>query len=156
MSPGALGKLAVLAAVLTAATACGVLLRRYSGRTRSQPADRPLDPGLLSGLGVHPGTVTLLQFSTAFCAPCRATRRILSQVAETVPGVRHVDVDAESHLSEVRRLGILRTPTTLIVDAGGRVRNRVVGQPRPADVRDALAPILGTAVSDSGKGGGSR
>ena len=30
---------------------------------------------------------TLLQFSTAFCAPCRATRRVLAEVAAMVPGV---------------------------------------------------------------------
>src|SRR5687768_1652012 len=41
---------------------------------------------------------TLLQFSSAFCAPCRATRRILSDVAEAVPGVAHIEVDAEHHL----------------------------------------------------------
>src|SRR6187397_385991 len=35
---------------------------------------------------------TLLQFSSAFCAPCRATRRILADVSSTVPGVAHVEV----------------------------------------------------------------
>ena len=63
---------------------------------------------------------TLLQFSSAFCAPCRATRRILADVAGLVPGVTHVEVDAEHHLDVVRRLGILRTPTTLVLDAAGR------------------------------------
>jgi len=33
---------------------------------------------------------TLLQFSSAFCAPCRATRRILADVSSAVPGVAHV------------------------------------------------------------------
>ena len=31
---------------------------------------------------------TLVQFSSAFCAPCRAARVVLSDVAATVPGVR--------------------------------------------------------------------
>ena len=48
---------------------------------------------------------TLLQFSSAFCAPCRATRRTLAEVAAMVPGVTHVEVDAEHHLDLVRRLG---------------------------------------------------
>src|SRR5690348_5787693 len=52
---------------------------------------------------------TLLQFSSAFCAPCRATRRTLADVAERVPGVAHVEIDAEAHLDLVRRLNILRT-----------------------------------------------
>jgi thiol-disulfide isomerase/thioredoxin len=58
---------------------------------------------------------TLLQFSSAFCAPCRATRRILEDVASTTPGIAHIEVDAEHHLDVVRRLGILRTPTTLVL-----------------------------------------
>ena len=85
---------------------------------------------------------TLLQFSSAFCAPCRATRRILDDVARAVPGVRHVEVDAEEHLDLVRRLGILRTPTTLVLDAAGREITRASGAPRPAQVLAALDGVV--------------
>jgi thiol-disulfide isomerase/thioredoxin len=81
---------------------------------------------------------TLLQFSSAFCAPCRATRRTLSEVAAVVPGVVHLEVDAEHHLELVRRLGILRTPTTLVLDAAGREVNRAAGAPRKEQVLNAL------------------
>lgn len=53
---------------------------------------------------------TLVQFSTAFCQPCRATRRTLAEVAAMVPGVGHVEIDAEERLDLVRELGIDRTP----------------------------------------------
>jgi thiol-disulfide isomerase/thioredoxin len=82
---------------------------------------------------------TLVQFSSAFCAPCRATRRTLSEVAAVVPGVEHLEVDAEHHLELVRRLGILRTPTTLVLDAAGREVNRAAGAPRKEQVLSALA-----------------
>lgn len=72
---------------------------------------------------------TLLQFSSAFCAPCRATRRVLADVAGIVPGVRHIEVDAEQHLDLVRRVGVLRTPTTLVLDAEGREVSRAAGAP---------------------------
>ncbi|MGW2526490.1 TlpA family protein disulfide reductase [Streptomyces sp. NPDC001595] len=85
---------------------------------------------------------TLVQFSTAFCAPCRATRRILGEVAGLVPGVRHVEIDAEARLGLVRRLDILRTPTVLVLDAGGRVVRRATGQPRKADVIAALGEAV--------------
>ncbi len=134
----------LVVAVLAAATVLGVVWRRRSGRSRVQSPARPrIDADLLAGLGVPVDGVTLLQFSTAFCQPCRATRRILHDLAADLPGVHHVDVDAESHLSAVRTLGILRTPTTLVLDADRRVRNRVVGQPRRADVFAALAPLIG-------------
>jgi len=81
---------------------------------------------------------TLLQFSSAFCAPCRATRRTLSDVADLVPGVAHVEVDAEHHLDLVRSLGILRTPTTLVLDSAGREVTRATGAPRKEQVLAAL------------------
>ncbi|WP_459972059.1 thioredoxin family protein [Nocardioides pyridinolyticus] len=81
---------------------------------------------------------TLLQFSSAFCAPCRATRRTLGDVAGLVPGVTHVEVDAEHHLDLVRTLGILRTPTTLVLDSAGREVTRASGAPRKEQVLAAL------------------
>jgi len=89
--------------------------------------------------GASPGDrATLLQFSSAFCAPCRATRRTLADIAELVPGVAHVEVDAEHHLDLVRTLGILRTPTTLILDGSGAEIARAAGAPRKEQVLAAL------------------
>ncbi|MFI1098530.1 TlpA family protein disulfide reductase [Streptomyces sp. NPDC020917] len=88
---------------------------------------------------------TLVQFSSAFCAPCRATRRVLDDVAGMVEGVRHVEIDAEAHLDLVRRLGILKTPTVLVLDADGAVVRRASGQPRRADVIAALGAAVRSA-----------
>ena len=85
---------------------------------------------------------TLLQFSSAFCAPCRATRRVLSDVAAVVPGVEHVEVDAEHHLELVRRLGVLRTPTTLVLDRHGREVSRASGALRKEQVIAALGQAV--------------
>ena len=85
---------------------------------------------------------TLVQFSSAFCAPCRATRRILGEVAAMVPGVAHVEIDAEARLELVRELEILKTPTVLVLDATGRVVRRATGQPRKADVIAALGEAV--------------
>jgi thiol-disulfide isomerase/thioredoxin len=88
-----------------------------------------------SGLGVR---ATLVQFSSAFCRPCRATRRTLAEVAAMVDGVAHVEIDAEERLALVRELGIVKTPTVLVLDATGRIVRRASGQPRRADVIAAL------------------
>jgi thiol-disulfide isomerase/thioredoxin len=95
----------------------------------------------------RPGTAlgeraTLVQFSSAFCAPCRATRRILGEVARMVPGVVHVEIDAEARLGLVRALDILKTPTVLVLDADGRIVRRAAGQPRTADVIAALGEAV--------------
>lgn len=81
---------------------------------------------------------TLVQFSSAFCAPCRSTRRILAEVADSVPGTVHLDIDAELHLDVVRQLGILRTPTTLVLDSAGNEVARAAGAPRKEQVLSAL------------------
>ena len=84
---------------------------------------------------------TLLQFSSAFCAPCRATRRILTDVVAGQQGVVHLEIDAEHHLELVRRLGILRTPTTLVLDPRGQEISRATGAPRREQV-DAAVSLL--------------
>lgn len=105
-----------------------------------EPADgRPDLRPLLAALDLQAGErATLVQFSSAFCAPCRATRSVLRRVAGQVPGVVHVEVDAERHLDLVRRLGVASTPTTLLLDAEGCEAGRAAGQPTPAQVLRAL------------------
>ncbi len=87
------------------------------------------------------GRATLLQFSSAFCAPCRATRRVLDEVSGLVEGVAHVEVDAEQHLDATRMFGILRTPTTLVLDAEGHEVTRATGAPTRDQVLTALARV---------------
>lgn len=85
---------------------------------------------------------TLVQFSSAFCAPCRATRRVLDEVAAMVPGVSHVEIDAEARLDLVRDAEVLKTPTVLVLDAHGREVRRAAGQPRKVDVIAALGDAV--------------
>jgi thiol-disulfide isomerase/thioredoxin len=134
----------VLVAVLVGATALGIVWRMRQGRVRDvRGGGDSLFPAL-SELGEQPGErATLLQFSSAFCAPCRATKRILGDVAAAVPGVRHVEVDAESNLELVRRLNVLKTPTTLVLDAQGRVTKKASGQPRKEQILAALENAVG-------------
>jgi thiol-disulfide isomerase/thioredoxin len=163
MAPGVIALLVALAvAVVT-----GLAWQRTNGRMRSTtapgvpagaaqppgaqaPGEQPsraqaADPGpLITGadLGLPLGErATLVQFSTAFCAPCRATRQILAEVAGMTEGVAHVEVDAESHLDLVRRLDVRRTPTVLVVGPDGRIAKRASGQPRKADVIAALGDV---------------
>jgi thiol-disulfide isomerase/thioredoxin len=156
MAPGVIA----LVAALAVAVVTGLTWRRTNGRMRATagpdgaarparaakaPGDPEANPGpLITGaeLGLPLGErATLVQFSTAFCAPCRATRQILAEVAGMTEGVAHVEIDAESHLDLVRRLDIRRTPTVLVVGPDGRIAKRASGQPRKADVIAALGDV---------------
>jgi thiol-disulfide isomerase/thioredoxin len=122
--------------VLAVASGLGLWWRRRDGRLRE--GSREVVPDL-----VVPGArVTLLQFSSAFCAPCRATRLVCAEVAARFDGVEHVEVDAESRLSDVRRLNIWRTPTVLVLDRDGAIVHRATGTPSKAQVIAAIADLL--------------
>ena len=136
--------LLVLLAAVAAALAFGLWRRVRDGRVRRHGPRRPAVAESPSVLADTPWAdelgerATFLQFSSAFCAPCRATRRVLADVAGTTPGVAHVEVDAEQHLDLVRRLGVLRTPTTLVLDGAGVEVGRATGAARKQQVLAAL------------------
>lgn len=96
---------------------------------------------MLAVLGVPAGSVTLLQFSSQSCAPCRTTSRLLAEIATDTPAVSHVEVSVEEHLDAVRELDIRRTPTMLIVDSSRRIARRASGLPTSADLRTALLGV---------------
>jgi thiol-disulfide isomerase/thioredoxin len=152
----------VVAVVLVAASAFGLYRRATDGALREIeiPADvtdsRHVE-GAPGGAGhAHDGDrltaadigadlgpkATLVQFSSAFCSPCRTTKVVLDEVSGMVAGVAHVEIDAESHLDLVRRLDVRRTPTVLVLDSTGVVRVRAAGAPRKADVIAALGTVV--------------
>ncbi len=151
MGSSALTGLLVAIAALAVASVFGLWWRRRNGRLVALPPDLPATVGAeaeaLSRLGVAAGTpVTLLQFSSAFCAPCRVARRICADLADQRDDVAHLEVDAEGHLDEVRALGVWRTPTVLVVDAEGRIAFRLTGAPTPAGLAAAVGSLTAEAV----------
>ena len=107
-----------------------------------RPACRWRRPARCSRAGRAPGPrATLLQFSSEFCAPCRATRRVLADVASGADGVRHVEVDAGERMDLVRLLDVRRTPTVFVLGPEGQIARRGSGLMNKADVLDALDQI---------------
>jgi len=163
--------LLIAAAVLAVTALAGVLWQRRSGRLRATvpvaaPASRrgPLDaaaagpaplragrrraapagpPRLPDGLvPASEAAVTLLQFSSATCAPCRQVRAVCTDLSTTLTGVRHVEIDVDEHLDAARELDIWRLPTLLVVDRRGRIAQRAVGVPNRAALSAAVAEVL--------------
>jgi len=85
--------------------------------------------------------VTFVQFSTAFCQPCRATKLMLNSLTKDNPEIGHIEIDAESNLDLVRKFHITRTPTTLVVDRSGRVIGKAVGLPKKQEVLATIAAL---------------
>jgi len=138
------GLIASICALALAAWA-GLAWKARNGKVSAIKADQAASvPGLTQAdIGAMLGSrATLVQFSSAFCAPCRATRQILRDVAGTVEGVAHVEIDAESRLDLVRRLDVRRTPTTLVLGPDGTITHRASGLPSKTDLIAALGVTL--------------
>ena len=125
--------------VLVLATGYGLWYQRSRGRVVVKS-----DKGLIteSMIGVALGSrVTLVQFSSAFCSPCRATRMLLEDVTDTMSDVAYAEIDAEANLELVRTLDIRSTPTTLFLDRNGHEVGRAMGAPKRDQVLSAISAI---------------
>lgn len=98
-----------------------------NGRLRAEELGEPL--------GVR---ATFVQFSTTTCAACPQVSRTLAGVARAAAGVAHVEVAAQDRMDLVRRFGITRTPTVLLVGPTGEVWSRAAG---PMDAQQALSAL---------------
>ena len=130
-----------LVIVLALASAYGIWWKRSRGAIRSNkaiPGHRLTEAVLGEPLGSR---ATMVQFSSAFCTPCRATHALLAQMVTTMDDVKHVQVDAESHLELVRELDIRSTPTTIFINKDGVEVGRAAGTPKREQVLAALAAI---------------
>jgi thiol-disulfide isomerase/thioredoxin len=148
---------AVLVAALALTAAVSWWLRARSGAVRVPAAAGP--PGaqepptgpraVLERLGVRPAEadLTVVQFSTAFCAPCRHTRARLEQLRAGHPGLAVVHVDAERELAAVRELDVRRTPTLFYLDRSGRLLGRSSGAPRPQELTALVEAHVGAPSS---------
>jgi thiol-disulfide isomerase/thioredoxin len=125
--------------VLVLATAYGVWHKRTRGKIVVKADKGLITPAMIGAdLGSR---ATLLQFSSAFCGPCRATRLLIEDVTSDMADVAHVEVDAEANLELVRQLDIRSTPTTLFLDGTGHEVGRAVGAPKRDQVVKAISAI---------------
>ena len=140
-------------AVLALAAAGGFAWRRRDGRLKGARERMLTMADLGQPLGAR---ATLLQFSSSFCAPCRAARQMLADVATRTDGVTHVEINVADRVDLVRLLDVRRTPTVFVLGPQGQITRRASGLPRREDVLAAVALATGEPAahfgSDSGHG----
>ena len=136
-----MNSLTPLLVVLALAIAFGIWYTRSRGEFRKKKTVNgpKLDASII---GAELGSrVTMVQFSSAFCSPCRATKALLEDMVKTMPDVRYAHIDAESHLELVRQLDIRSTPTTLFLNSAGVEVGRAMGTPKRSQVLAAVNAI---------------
>ncbi len=138
------GALVVIGTLLLAAVV-GFALRARDGRVRTlgdSTVPDVLVPDDVRAALDPAAAVTLVQFSTAFCASCRHAGLVLTDLAKGTDGLAHADIDLTDRPELAKAAGVMRTPTTVAVDARGVELLRVGGVPRRDDLLAALRPHL--------------
>jgi thiol-disulfide isomerase/thioredoxin len=137
-------RLALILGVVAIAVAAGWVWRARTGRAKLVTSGGIID---LTEIGAikdgKPVTkfgkkVTFLQFSTEICSQCRQTARLFHELEQTTPDVLHVEVDITHRMELAKKFHIMQTPTTLVLDARGRVTSRIGGAARPQTIADEL------------------
>ncbi len=85
----------------------------------------------------------LVDFSAAWCAPCRLVEPLLAELAVTYRGrVRVVRVDTDAHPATAAAFGVVSIPTLSVFSSGEVVRTAIGARPKPelvALIEDVLA-----------------
>lgn len=80
----------------------------------------------------------VLDFTAAWCAPCRAVRPTLSELSEKLAGrVAFVTADVDDAVGVARSFGVQALPTYLFLEHG-REKARCVGPLDPLALRGTL------------------
>jgi thioredoxin 1 len=81
-------------------------------------------------------------WTSAFCAPCAAARRIVAEVDEVVPGLAVDERDVAAHPDDAEALGIRSTPTMIVRRVDGSEAFRASGVPTWDQLLVALTRAL--------------
>ncbi|MEV6561205.1 thioredoxin family protein [Nocardia sp. NPDC051756] len=140
-------EITILAVMLLAALAVGVIVRRRDGKVRAATVieTRSAKADLLASVGVTGSVPAVLHFSADWCGPCAAVRRVVAdvtgQLAESAQPPLDIEVDIDAEPVLAKELNVLSLPTTFVFDSEGRERFRISGVPKVTDLRSALEPL---------------
>ncbi|MEJ6573855.1 MAG: TlpA disulfide reductase family protein [Actinomycetes bacterium] len=117
------------------------------------------------------GKITVVNVWASWCSPCRAEAPTLEEFAIKNPDIQFVGILTRDNLSSaqsfVKRFGLTyptliddaiissfrgslpanAIPTTIVIDAKGRVAARISGQVTVSTMREVLEKVSGSAIS---------
>lgn len=140
-------RIALIALLVVIALSAGIWWKVRTGRAKLVRSGELVDlqklKAVKSGKPVTSfgSRATLLQFSTEVCAICAQTARVFADLEEKSPGLAHIEVDISERMDLAAHFGVMQTPTTLILDASGRVRARIGGAPKANVIKEELAKL---------------
>lgn len=137
-------RIALVVAVILAALALGLFWKLRTGRSKRVTNGQQIDLAKLGAVKngkpvlAFGERMTFLQFSTEFCSQCVQTARVYKELEEHSDGILHIEVDITNRLDVAKEFNILQTPTTLVLDAAGRVTSRIGGATKAQTIKDEI------------------
>ncbi len=137
-------RLILLAGLVLLALAGGIYWRVTTGRAKRVESGEQIDLALLQAtkngqpVSRFGKKVTFLQFSSEFCTQCVATARTFRELEEQSDDILHIEVDITHRLDLAKKFSILQTPTTLVLDAQGRITSRIGGAAKAQTIKDEI------------------
>ena len=137
-------RIALVVAVILAVLALGLFWKSRTGRSKRIANGQQIDLVKLGAVKngkpvlVFGERMTFLQFSTEFCSQCVQTARVYKDLEQHSDGILHIEVDITNRLDLAKEFNILQTPTTLVLDAAGRVTSRIGGATKAQTIKDEI------------------
>lgn len=137
-------RIGLVLGLLALAIAAGLIWRARTGKAKKISGGEQIN---LAEIGAvkdgKPVTkfgqkVTFLQFSSEFCAACRQTAKLYSELESVHPEILHIEVDITNRTDLANKFNILQTPTTLVLDSRGRVTSRIGGAVKQQTIEDEI------------------
>jgi thioredoxin 1 len=75
-------------------------------------------------------TPVLVDFTAAWCPPCRAMNPILDEIASSRDDLRIVKLDVDDNQSVAAQYGVMSMPTFMLFNHGAPVQTLVGSRPR--------------------------
>ena len=83
----------------------------------------------------------LVDFTAAWCPPCRVMKPVLAELAAERPDLRIVQIDVDDHQRTAAAYGVLSMPTFILFRGGQPVLQLVGARPK-AKLAHELAQVL--------------
>ena len=137
-------RISLAVALVSLGVLAGLYYRFSSGRAKRVAGGQQIDLRLLAATkDGKPVTrfgkkITFLQFSSEFCSQCVTTAKTFRELELQSSDTLHIEVDVTQRLDLAKKFSILQTPTTLVLDARGRITSRISGAARPQALRDEI------------------
>ena len=137
-------RIVLVVAIILAVLALGLFWKSRTGRSKKIANGQQIDLVKLGAVKngkpvlAFGERMTFLQFSTEFCSQCVQTARVYKDLEQHSDGILHIEVDITNRLDLAKEFNILQTPTTLVLDAAGRVTSRIGGATKAQTIKDEI------------------